>query len=103
MHTTTPRLHSLAPERQDDWLLPPPNPADRLPCHVDPRDLRRLELNAILTTAGIAPSPGDREAIDRISALPDGVHTALCRWLTAGRDVGSVSEPVTTLTWRHAG
>ncbi|MFE1955333.1 MULTISPECIES: hypothetical protein [Streptomyces] len=69
-----------------DWLLPPPNPADRLPCHVDPRDLRRLDLHALLTAAGVAPSPGDTEAIERLSALPDSVHHALRRWLgTCGR------------------
>ena len=67
----------------DDYLMPPPNPADRLPCHIEPRDLRRLELHAVLTAAGIAPLPGDCEAIDQISALPAEVHQALHRWLTA--------------------
>ena len=68
---------------QDDYLLPPPNPAHRLPTVLDPRDLRRLELNAALTAAGIAPLPGDREAIDQLSALPHSVHEALHRWLTS--------------------
>ncbi|MER5450000.1 hypothetical protein ABT052_26340 [Streptomyces sp. NPDC002766] len=67
----------------DDHLLPPPNPAHRLPRHIEPRDLRRLELHAVLTAAGIAPLPGDCEAIDQISALPAEVHQALHRWLTA--------------------
>jgi hypothetical protein len=26
--------------------------------------------------------PGDREAIDHLSTLPDHIHTALHRWLT---------------------
>ncbi|MDI3405016.1 hypothetical protein QIS96_14465 [Streptomyces sp. B-S-A6] len=50
---------------------------------LDPRDLRRIELNAALTAAGIAPLPGDREAIDQLSALPHSVHEALHRWLTS--------------------
>ncbi|MET8472712.1 hypothetical protein ABZY90_26125 [Streptomyces sp. NPDC006422] len=65
----------------DDWLLAPPNPAHRVPCHVDPRDMRRLDLHALLTAAGIAPSPGDAEAIDMLSALPESVHATLRRWL----------------------
>ncbi|NBE55085.1 hypothetical protein GUY60_27415 [Streptomyces sp. YC537] len=63
-------------------MLPPPNPAHRLRSPLDPRDLRRLDLNAALTAAGIAPSPGDRDAIEQLSALPYSVHEALHRWLT---------------------
>ncbi|MFJ8200973.1 hypothetical protein [Streptomyces sp. NPDC096152] len=67
----------------EDFLLPPPNPGQRIACHVHPEDMRRLDLHATLTAAGIAPSPGDREAIERLSALPDSVHEALRRWLRA--------------------
>ncbi|MFH8800559.1 hypothetical protein ACH4F6_13320 [Streptomyces sp. NPDC017936] len=67
----------------DDFLLAPPQPARRLDPALDPRDVRRLEIHAALTAAGIAPMPGDLEAIDRLSALPATVHTALHRWLTA--------------------
>lgn len=67
---------------QDDYHLPPPNPARRQRIVLDPRDVRRLELNAALTAAGIAPCLGDRDAIERLSALPQGVHEALHRWLT---------------------
>lgn len=67
----------------DDFLLPPPRPAHRIDRALDPRDVRRLELHAALTAAGIAPMPGDLEAIDHLSALPHTVHTALHRWLTA--------------------
>ncbi|MFS4091574.1 hypothetical protein [Streptomyces sp. AF1A] len=66
-----------------DSLLPPPNPAERIACRVDPRDLRRLDLYAVLTAAGIAPRPGDREAIEALSALSDSVHEALHRWLNS--------------------
>ncbi|MER6922838.1 hypothetical protein ACWDSD_40200 [Streptomyces spiralis] len=69
----------------DDFLLAPPDPADRIACRIDPRDLRRLNLYAALTTAGIAPWPGDREAIETLSALPDSVHEALHHWLSSGR------------------
>jgi hypothetical protein len=67
-----------------DFLLPPPRPADRIACRVAPRDLRRLDLYAALTAAGIAPRPGDREAIEELSALSDSVHEALHRWLGSG-------------------
>ncbi|MGX4695243.1 hypothetical protein [Streptomyces sp. JNUCC 63] len=68
-----------------DSLLPPPHPANRIACRIDPRDLRRLDLYAALTAAGTAPCPGDREAIEALSALPDSVHEALHRWLSSGR------------------
>jgi hypothetical protein len=86
MHTTT-APNAAAPTRsracdpQGDFLLQPPDPAARVPCRVDPVDLRRLDLLALLTAAGIAPSAGDRAAIDRLSVLPGSVHTALRRWL----------------------
>ncbi|MFF8972731.1 hypothetical protein [Streptomyces sp. NPDC014995] len=66
-----------------DYLLPPPDPAQRLhpaPA-LDPRDRRRLDLHAALTAAGIPPRPEDREAIDQLSALPRSVNAALQRWL----------------------
>ncbi|MER6035659.1 MULTISPECIES: hypothetical protein [unclassified Streptomyces] len=69
----------------EDFLLAPPRSADRITCRVDPRDLRRLNLYAVLTAAGIAPWPGDREAIEELSALPDSVHEALHHWLNSGR------------------
>ncbi|MER6321937.1 hypothetical protein [Streptomyces coelicoflavus] len=86
MHTTTAPT-AAAPTRpracdtRGDFLLQPPAPAERVPCRVDPVDLRRLDLLALLTTAGIAPSAGDRAAIEQLSVLPGSVHTALHRWL----------------------
>ncbi|MCT7351387.1 hypothetical protein N4P33_04280 [Streptomyces sp. 15-116A] len=75
--------------RDGDYLLPPPNPAERmdldadLDVHlgIDPRDRRRLELHAALTAAGIPPRPEDREAIDSLSALPGSINTTIQRWL----------------------
>ncbi|GAA1429480.1 hypothetical protein GCM10009601_44910 [Streptomyces thermospinosisporus] len=71
-------------EYQDsDYLLPPPNPADRVDFDltIDPRDRRRLELHAALTAAGIPPRPEDREAIDSLSTLPGSIIATIQRWL----------------------
>ncbi|OQR63546.1 hypothetical protein B6E66_14355 [Streptomyces maremycinicus] len=61
--------------------MAPPNPAERLSYSIDPRDRRRLDLHAALTTAGIPPRPEDRDAIDELSALPAGINATLQRWL----------------------
>lgn len=66
---------------EQDFLLPPPNPLERLNTAITPRDQRRLDLNATLTAAGIPPRPGDREAIEQLSALPDSINATLQRWL----------------------
>jgi hypothetical protein len=64
-----------------DYLLPPPNPAERLSILITPRDQRRLALHAALTAAGIPPRPEDRDAIDQLSTLPPSINTTLQRWL----------------------
>ncbi|MDH6604433.1 hypothetical protein M2164_000068 [Streptomyces sp. SAI-208] len=64
-----------------DFLLPPPNPAERLTFHIAPRDQRRLALHAALTAAGVPPRPEDRDAIDQLSALPSSINATLQRWL----------------------
>ncbi|MGW7132842.1 hypothetical protein ACWGIA_31535 [Streptomyces bobili] len=79
-HITT--THSRPSWASEDYPLAPPDPAQRFELTLDPRDVRRLELHAALTTAGIAPMPGDREAIEQLSRLPQGVQSALHRWLT---------------------
>ncbi|MFC8674171.1 hypothetical protein ACFUEN_16030 [Streptomyces griseorubiginosus] len=68
-------------EQDMDYLLPPPNPSERLSTLIDPRDQRRLALHAALTTAGIPPRPEDRDAINQLSALPASINTTLQRWL----------------------
>ncbi|WP_327320290.1 hypothetical protein [Streptomyces sp. NBC_01235] len=71
-----------ADSNQDtDYLLPPPNPVKRLSLTIAPRDQRRIDLHAALTAAGIPPYPGDRDAIDQLSALSGSVNAALQRWL----------------------
>ncbi|MFF5187515.1 hypothetical protein ACFY30_27755 [Streptomyces sp. NPDC000345] len=69
------------PRVEADQPLPPPNPAERLCFAVSPRDQRRIGLHAALTASGIPPRPEDRDAIDQLSALPDGVNAVLRRWL----------------------
>lgn len=65
-----------------DYPLPPPTPASRLSVPLEPADRRRLELHAALTTAGIAPLPGDLAAIEALCTLDDSTHIALQRWIT---------------------
>ncbi|MEU5583219.1 hypothetical protein [Streptomyces huasconensis] len=69
------------PEQDMDYLLPPPNAAERLHAPIAPRDARRLDLLAALTAAGIPPRPEDRAAIDQLSALPAEINATLRRWL----------------------
>ncbi|MEU3430592.1 hypothetical protein [Streptomyces gardneri] len=61
---------------------PLPAPTNRLPIRLEPADRRRLELHAALTTAGIAPLPGDLDAIEALCTLDDTTHIALRRWLS---------------------
>ncbi|MFF0203930.1 hypothetical protein [Streptomyces sp. NPDC005017] len=65
-----------------DFLLPPPDPAQRLNLPVSPADQRRLDLHAALTVRGIAPRPGDQDAIAAISSLGDTVTDSVLRWVT---------------------
>ncbi|MFF5923709.1 hypothetical protein ACFY8C_36120 [Streptomyces flavochromogenes] len=66
---------------RDDWLEPDAAPSSGLSDRLQPVDRRRLELHAALTTAGIAPLPGDLDAIEVLSTLDDTTHSALRRWL----------------------
>lgn len=64
-----------------DYPLPAPEPSSRPSSRLDPADRRRLDLLAALTTAGVAPLPGDVEAIEALCTLDDTTHIALRRWL----------------------
>ncbi|CCK25648.1 hypothetical protein BN159_1269 [Streptomyces davaonensis JCM 4913] len=70
--------------RIDDYVLPVPDPADRPSSPVEPTDRRRLDLHAALTTAGIAPLPGDLDAIKALCRLDDPTQAALRRWINHG-------------------
>ncbi|MET9377836.1 hypothetical protein ACFYV5_27795 [Streptomyces sp. NPDC003035] len=65
----------------EDYPLPAPVPGTRLSVVLEPADRRRLELHAALTTAGIAPLPGDLDAIEALCTLDDFTHIALQRWI----------------------
>ncbi|WP_229834166.1 hypothetical protein [Streptomyces xantholiticus] len=65
-----------------DYLLAAPDPDLRVPVPLEPADRRRLDLHAALTTAGIAPLPGDLAAIEALCTLDDTTHAALQRWIT---------------------
>ncbi|MFD7320741.1 hypothetical protein ACFV9D_06565 [Streptomyces sp. NPDC059875] len=65
-----------------DYQLPAPVPGTRLSVTLEPADRRRLDLHAALTTAGIAPLPGDLDAIEALCTLDDFTHIALQRWIT---------------------
>ncbi|MGW6271504.1 MULTISPECIES: hypothetical protein [unclassified Streptomyces] len=83
-------------DAEADFLLPPPDPAQRLdlaaPTVLSPRDRHRLSLHATLTAAGIPPHPDDIRAIDALSTLDDTVALAIRRWL------GTHAHPATPLT-----
>ncbi|MBC2905743.1 hypothetical protein [Streptomyces cupreus] len=64
-----------------DYVLPAPDPASRLSLSLEPADRRRLELHAALTTAAIAPLPGDLDAIEALCQLDDTTNAALRRWI----------------------
>ncbi|MGA5193543.1 hypothetical protein [Streptomyces exfoliatus] len=64
-----------------DDLVPPAEPTGRPSDRLEPADRRRLELHAALTTAGIAPLPGDMDAIEALCRLGDTTHVALRRWI----------------------
>ncbi|MFJ2933023.1 hypothetical protein ACIO8G_09635 [Streptomyces sp. NPDC087219] len=66
----------------DDCSMPEPAPSGRPSHGLEPADRRRLELHAALTAAGVAPLPGDRDAIDVLCTLDDSTHRALRRWLS---------------------
>ncbi|MGB8939890.1 MAG: hypothetical protein WCD21_06570 [Streptomyces sp.] len=78
-------LPSVNWDAEADFLLPPPDPTQRLdmaaPTVLTPRDRHRLSLHATLTTAGIPPHPDDTKAIDALSTLDDTVALAIRRWL----------------------
>ncbi|MFF0477594.1 hypothetical protein [Streptomyces sp. NPDC004284] len=73
-----------------DDALPAPGSSGRPPVPLTPPDRRRLELHAALTAAGIAPLPGDRDAVEALCTLDDTTHAVLRRWL------GNDSRPTRT-------
>ncbi|MEV0324400.1 hypothetical protein ACIBKX_14750 [Streptomyces sp. NPDC050658] len=93
--STTPStdLPAVNWDAEADFLLPPPDPTQRLDTvAVAPsrpvltaQDRHRLNLHATLTTAGIPPHPDDAKAIDALSTLDGTVALAVRRWLLTTR------------------
>ncbi|MEU8781168.1 hypothetical protein [Streptomyces sp. NPDC048637] len=90
------RLHFGPPHPQDRPRFGPPHPQDRplMPSHPEEQrqgpvampDRRRLDLQAALTAAGVAPTDGDLAALAEIAALGDTTVGAVITWLgTAAR------------------
>ncbi|MBT2365897.1 hypothetical protein J7E88_11415 [Streptomyces sp. ISL-10] len=79
-HSQTTHTPHGTPE-PGDFFLPAPDACRRVPMPLEPEDRRRLDLHAALTMAGIAPLPGDLDAIDALCTLDDSIHTALRRWI----------------------
>ncbi|WP_328404467.1 hypothetical protein OHS70_35555 [Streptomyces sp. NBC_00390] len=73
-----------AGDRGADAFFPPaPEPGQRVQVTLEPADRRRLDLHAALTTAGIAPRPGDLAAIEALCALDDRTNATVQRWITS--------------------
>ncbi|MET7622414.1 hypothetical protein [Streptomyces sp. NPDC005408] len=68
-----------------DYFLPAPDPMQRLPYTLPAPDMHRLNLHAALTTTGIAPLPGDLDAINVLCTLDDATLTTVLRWITGVR------------------
>ncbi|GGX14498.1 hypothetical protein [Streptomyces chryseus] len=67
----------------DDYALLAPRAERRPSFTLAATDRRRLDLHAALTTTGVAPLPGDLEAIDALSRLDDTTVRSVLRWITS--------------------
>ncbi|MGW7054256.1 hypothetical protein [Streptomyces sp. NPDC054887] len=67
----------------DDYSLLAPQPSQGPSFSLGTTDRRRLDLHAALTTNGVAPLPGDLEAIDVLSRLDEPTVRAVLRWITS--------------------
>ncbi|MFI5824940.1 hypothetical protein ACIA8I_38600 [Streptomyces rishiriensis] len=81
------RVPPQARAAEEEPLWPAPDPSGRLPMPMPmptpmaAADRRRLELQAALIRAGVAPEAGDLHAVDALSALDDTVNDAVRRWI----------------------
>ncbi|MFG2758590.1 hypothetical protein [Streptomyces wuyuanensis] len=66
----------------DEAELLPPAPAQRLAIPLAAHDRRRLDLHSALTANGVAPLPGDLDAINILSALDDRTVETILHWIT---------------------
>lgn len=93
-HTAVGGAEGGEPWRDEDWRVPaqarPTNeeaswparePGQRPPLALAAADRRRLDLQAALIRAGVAPAPGDLHAVEVLSALDDIVNDTVRRWI----------------------
>ncbi|MEU6706009.1 hypothetical protein [Streptomyces wuyuanensis] len=66
----------------DEAELLPPARAQRLAIPLAAHDRRRLDLHSALTANGVAPLPGDLDAINILSALDDRTVETILHWIT---------------------
>ncbi|MGW1378900.1 hypothetical protein ACWD6P_32170 [Streptomyces sp. NPDC002446] len=71
------------PAHPDDLPLPPPRPEERLQAPVALPDRRRLDVQAALTAAGVAPAAGDQAAVAELAGLSDATVRAVIGWIGA--------------------
>ncbi|MEV4919282.1 hypothetical protein AB0K47_21030 [Streptomyces tirandamycinicus] len=62
--------------------LLPPAAEQRLSIPIAAHDRRRLDLHSALTANGVAPLPGDLDAINTLSALDDRTVETILHWIT---------------------
>ncbi|WP_405604975.1 hypothetical protein OHT93_35605 [Streptomyces sp. NBC_00191] len=70
-------------DSSEDFLLPAPDPKQRIPFTLAAADKRRLAVHTVLTTKGVAPMPGDLDAIKALCMLDDTTLTTVLRWITS--------------------
>ncbi|RNL70073.1 hypothetical protein [Streptomyces sp. I6] len=62
--------------------LRPPVAEQRLSIPIAAHDRRRLDLHSALTASGVAPLPGDLDAINVLSTLDDRTVESILHWIT---------------------
>jgi hypothetical protein len=77
------RVPAQAGAAEEEAAWPAAAPRRRPPLVMAPADRRRLELHAALTRAGVAPAPGDLDAVEALSTLDDTVNATVRRWIAA--------------------
>ncbi|UQA97225.1 hypothetical protein [Streptomyces halobius] len=78
---TDPQGPQLQPPYHDERLPPLSRPEDRLRSSVATADRRRLDLQAALTKAGVAPAAGDAAAVRALARLDDATVAAVIGWI----------------------
>ncbi|GAU69695.1 hypothetical protein SSP35_14_00290 [Streptomyces sp. NBRC 110611] len=78
------RLHFAADP--EDGALPPPRPEERLRAPLALADRRRLDIQAALTAAGVAPAAGDAAAVAELAGLSETTVRAVIDWIESAAE-----------------